>query len=44
MERSLIENQVIPHGLWLAGFASGEGCFFVSLRKATTKIGYQVLL
>lgn len=43
-ERPLIENQVVPHGLWLAGFASGEACFFVSLRKATTKIGYQVLL
>ena len=28
---------------WLAGFADGEGCFFVQLRKAAGyKVGYQV--
>lgn len=28
--RPPVENIDIPHGGWLAGFASGKGCFFVS--------------
>lgn len=40
--RPLVENVVVPNSSWLAGFASGEGCFFVNLRKATTKIGIRV--
>lgn len=40
--RPLVENAVIPHSSWLAGFTSGEGCFFVNLRKGTTKVGFRV--
>ena len=29
---------------WLAGFTSAEGSFMINLRKATTKVGNQVLL
>jgi hypothetical protein len=27
----------IPHGEWLAGFTSGEGCFFVSMRSGCSR-------
>ena len=43
MVRPLAENVVIPNSDWLAGFTSGEGCFFVNVRKAaSTKIGFRV--
>lgn len=43
--RPLVESSEIPHPQWLAGFASGEGCFAVSLRKSSVyKAGLQVLL
>ena len=29
---------------WLAGFASAEGCFYVSISKSKTKVGYAVYL
>ena len=36
-------NPNIPGAEWIAGFVSGEGCFFVQLRKATNgKIGWRV--
>lgn len=35
----------IPHSDWLAGFVSGEGCFFINIKKTSRiKIGYQVIL
>lgn len=42
--RPVAENATtIPNSDWLAGFTSGEGCFFVNLRKAaTTKTGFRV--
>lgn len=38
--RFQLVNPKIPAPEWIAGFVSGEGCFFVQLRKATSgKIG-----
>lgn len=43
--RPKVENITIPHGEWLAGFTSGEGCFFVFVSKSLThKSGFQVQL
>ena len=39
VSRPVIENKKIPHGMWLAGFTSGEGCFLVAEFKSTTKLG-----
>ena len=43
------EEQYMEHSIkdpsWLVGFADGEGCFFVQLRKAAGyKVGYQTSL
>ena len=32
--RHLLDNINIPHGEWLAGFTSGEGCFHVHVSKS----------
>ena len=43
--RPKVDNIAIPHGEWLAGFTSGEGCFFIFVHKALThKSGFQVQL
>lgn len=43
--RPIVENIAIPDGEWLAGFTSGEGCFFVFVSKSLTHaLGYQVQL
>nr|ATI20236.1 LAGLIDADG endonuclease [Juglanconis oblonga]ATI20395.1 LAGLIDADG endonuclease [Juglanconis oblonga] len=43
--RPKVENIAIPHGEWLAGFTSGEGCFFVFVSKSLTHLsGFQVQL
>lgn len=34
--RPLIENQFIPDPYWLAGFTSGEGCFYVVISKSSS--------
>lgn len=34
--RFQVVNPKIPGAEWIAGFVSGEGCFFVQLRKATS--------
>lgn len=35
----------IPHPDWMAGFVSGEGCFYVGIKKSSTyKVGFQVML
>jgi LAGLIDADG endonuclease len=44
VERSLIITKEIPDPNWFAGFVSGEGCFFVNILKASTKIGKSVQL
>lgn len=41
--RPKVENVFIPHGEWLAGFTSGEGCFFVS-KSSTHALGFRVQL
>jgi len=43
--RPKVNNIAIPHGDWLAGFTSGEGCFFVFVSKSLTHVsGFQVQL
>lgn len=43
--RPEVANITIPHGEWLAGFTSGEGCFFVSVNKSSTHVsGFKVQL
>lgn len=43
--RPKVENVVIPHGEWLAGFTSGEGCFLVFVSKSSTHaLGFRVQL
>jgi hypothetical protein len=44
VERSLITNQEIKDPNWLAGFASGEGCFLINIYKSQTKLGESVKL
>ena len=41
VNRPVVKSQAVPHGMWMAGFTSGEGCFLVSIFKSTTtKLGY----
>ena len=41
--RSRIDNISISHGEWFAGFASGEGCFYISVTKSLTNVcGFKV--
>lgn len=42
--RPLVTNQSIPHPQWLAGFTSGEGCFYVSIGKPTPSGGSAIRL
>lgn len=43
--RPKVENITIPDGEWLAGFTSGEGCFFVFVSKSLThSLGFRVQL
>jgi hypothetical protein len=44
VNKPLVENSVIPHPQWIAGFTSGEGCFFIGTSKAKTKTGVGVRL
>lgn len=42
---SLVQNSVIPvNPDWLAGFTSGEGCFYIKIVKSNTKLGEAVSL
>ena len=43
-ERPIVTNIEILDSYWLAGFTSAEGCFLVSIFKATTNIGETVKL
>lgn len=43
--RPLITDQNVPYPQWIAGFASGEGCFLVNIKKSKThSSGFQVIL
>lgn len=43
--RPKVDNITIPDGEWLAGFTSGEGCFFVFVSKSLThSLGFRVQL
>ena len=44
VKRPLVEDQMIDDPYWVAGFISGEGCFFINIKPSTHKSGYQVLL
>ena len=44
VKRPFVESSSILSPYWLAGFTSGEGCFFINIYKATTKIGFAVTL
>lgn len=44
-KRPLISGEKVKDKDWLAGFTSGEGCFYVSIKKSkSSRIGFQVLL
>jgi len=36
MKKSLLNNKTIVDGNWIAGLATGDGCFFVSIRNSIT--------
>jgi hypothetical protein len=43
VERPLVTNKKIKDSNWLAGFISGEGCFFIGITKSKTNvIGFSV--
>lgn len=45
MQRPIVSNQEIPNLNWIAGFTSGEGCFFVHIYLSKTrKLGEAVKL
>ena len=39
VHRPIVENKIIPHSMWVAGFTSGEGCFLISIFNSTAKLG-----
>lgn len=44
IERHLVVDQEIKDPYWLAGFVSGEGCFFINIFKSKTNVGFAVKL
>ena len=42
--RPLVPKAEIPHNEWLAGFITGEGCFFIKVNKGRNKAGVAVQL
>jgi len=44
VERAIIQTTNIPNPNWVSEFVSGEGNFYVGIRKKNYKIGYQVYL
>lgn len=43
--RPKVQNLNIPDPYWLAGFVSGEGCFFINITKSNTdRSGFQIQL
>jgi len=43
-DRLLIETPVNLNPAWLAGFTSGEACFFINMYKSETRLGMSVKL
>lgn len=42
--RPIVKDEKVINPYWLAGFVSGEGCFFINVnRSASNLIGYQVI-
>ncbi len=41
IQRPVVQDQSVPHGFWMAGFMSGEGCFFVHARD-TKKVSIYI--
>jgi len=45
VKRPLVQSQMIADPYWLAGFVSGEGCFYVGIKaSASHSIGSRVQL
>jgi len=45
VQKPLVKNKVVQDPSWLAGFASGEGCFFVEIYKSkASKLGMAIKL
>ena len=45
IKRPLIQNHIIIDPNWLAGFVSGEGCFFINIKTSSNfRLAFQVLL
>lgn len=44
VQRPLVELVLKINPYWLAGFVTGEGCFFVNVFKGTTKTGFAISL
>ena len=42
--RPLVQNLPILDPHWLAGFVSGEGCFFINTFKSKTRLGMSIKL
>jgi hypothetical protein len=42
--RPLFNIELIYHPNWLVGFVDGEGCFYVKIKKNSSKLGHQVSL
>lgn len=38
------KNQAIPHPEWVAGFATGEGCFYILAKKGRNIVGVGFML
>ena len=42
--RPLVPKAEIPHHEWMAGFITGDGCFFIKVNKSLNKAGVCVQL
>lgn len=42
--RRLVQAPKIFNPYWIAGFTTGDGCFFISIFKSSTKLGEAVRL
>ena len=42
--RPLVQAPKIFNPYWIAGFTSGDGCFYISIYKSSTKLGEAVRL
>ncbi len=38
------KDRIIPHPEWVAGFTTGEGCFYIQTKKGRNKVGVGFLL